>query len=320
MMLRVIVLSLIILIFNGITEVEAELNGVPVHSTKIYIYVFQDDNKNGLLDSGEHGLDGWSFKVEGPEYSKKISVNSNIGFRVPPGEYFIQQVPKPNWVNTTKGEIDILIKPSERVKLYFGYYNTSCTSCSTPHINCSWTEPPQVDLTPETLSFSSPDWEKLVIWVDNPLLCHIINASIELKVPDGWTINPSIENTPIEYIIKDRVLQIDNFGSFQNKSVHDYIEVKPEEDALSEDSIIAISHIDYLYRYPNASFNLSCNISKEIKIKLMKKYDDGGISKMLKDNSVIISAIASAICAIITVLYGSGGNSRVNSIKNWIRK
>jgi len=164
---------------------------------------------------------------------------------------------------------------------------------------------------PKTLSFSSSYWEKLRIWINNPLYSHIINASIELKLPDGWTVNPSTEETPIDYISNDNALQLEDFGNFKDRSTNDYIDIKPEEGVSGVNWLTATANINYLYRYPNTTYNLSCNATQEFKIKLIIKNNEKGIFETIKDNLVFIVVI----CSIITVIFGSGGKDRVDKIK-----
>jgi hypothetical protein len=316
MMPRSIVLSLMILVLLNsilVDSAPAQMqSSSPNRQTKLTIFVFQDDNKNGSWDSGERGLDNWLFLIKGPGYNNQVSIHSSHGFNIPPGKYFIKQFPKPNWENTTQLERIIKIDRNKQVSLYFGNYNLTCTNCSTPQINCSWTEPPQVDLTPKTLSFSSSDWDKLIIWVDNPPYSHIINASIELKIPDGWIMKPSTEDTPLDYISNDNALQLEDFGNFKNKSIHDYIDIKPEEGVSGDNWLTATANINYLYRYPNATYNLSCNATQEFKIKLIIKNNEKGIFETIKDNLIFIVVI----CSIITLIFGPGGKDRVYKIKN----
>jgi len=65
MMLRSIIPSLMILVLlNAILVVSAQAKdmvNLPNRQTKLTIFVFQDDNKNGLWDSDERGLDNWIF-------------------------------------------------------------------------------------------------------------------------------------------------------------------------------------------------------------------------------------------------------------------
>lgn len=324
MMPRSIILSLMILVLLNALLVDsapapAGSSSSPNRQTKLTIFVFQDDNKNGLLDSGERGLDNWLFLIKSPEYTKQISIYSSQSFYVPHGEYFIKQFPKPNWENTTQLERIIKINSHEQIILYFGNYNKTCATCSTPHANCSGTEPPQVDLTPKILSFSSSDWDELIIWVDNPQYSHIINASIELKIPDGWIVKPSTEETPLNYISNDNALQLENFGNFKNKSIHDYIDVKPEEGVSSNGWLTATANINYLYRYPNVTYNLSCNATQEFKIKLIIKNNENGFIGIIKDNFIFIVPICSLMCSFIILIFGPGGEKRVDKIKKKLR-
>ena len=317
MMPRSIVLSLMVLVLLysilvvGAVGQPPSGNGMPNRHTKLNIFVFQDDNKNGSWDSNERGLDNWSLLIKGEGYYKRISIHSHESLDVPPGEYFIKQFPKSNWENTTQRERNIKINRNKQVDLYFGNYNLTCANCSTPRINCSWTEPPQIDLEPKTLSFSSSDWDELTIWVDNPPFSHIINASIEFKLPDGWVVKPSTVDTPFDYISNDNAMQLENFGNFRNGSIHDYIDIKPEEGVSGGNWLTATANINYLYRYPNVTYNLSCNATQEFKIKLLIKNNEKSIFETIKDNLIFIIVI----CSIITVIYGPGGKNRVEKIK-----
>lgn len=321
MILRLVVLTLTVyliisaIIFNS--AVAQVMDSISERHTKISIYVFQDNNKNGLLDSGEHGLDNW-FLIKGPGFNKNILIDSTKRLEVSPGKYFIMQYPRSNWENTTPRDRTIILNRSEQVSLYFGNYDPACSNCSTKSYNCSWTEPPQFDLTPRTMSFSSynSDWDRLVIWLDNPQYCHIVDANIELEIPAGWIMRPSTEDTPLEFISNDNVLQIDNFGFFKNESMHDYIEVRPETDVSGSVWLTAIANINYLYRYPDAAYNLSCNTTQEFKIKLISKNSGNGLMDVLRANLSFIIAI----CAIITVIFGPGGTNRIDKIRKRFKK
>ncbi|MDD2837004.1 MAG: SdrD B-like domain-containing protein, partial [Methanothrix sp.] len=83
---------------------------------------FEDSNANGLKDSGEPGLEGWTIKLmkEGTEVaSTKTGTDGTYSFDgVAPGSYTVEEVPQEGWIQTSPaGDVYTAVSSSGQVKI-----------------------------------------------------------------------------------------------------------------------------------------------------------------------------------------------------------
>lgn len=121
----------------NITNPTQNVNLVQGHNSSIFfgnikrailnIVKFEDENRNGQLDSGETGLANWNFDVKERDTGKKIATKMTDGegrasIGLPPGNYTITEITDPKWNSSTPVEQSVSLGTGESKKMFFGNY------------------------------------------------------------------------------------------------------------------------------------------------------------------------------------------------------
>ncbi|MHC1630683.1 MAG: SdrD B-like domain-containing protein [Methanotrichaceae archaeon] len=87
---------------------------------------FNDLNNNSKRDSGEPGLKGWEFTIEGPNdtrFTNTTDSNGEIHLKlILPGRYVVTETPKLEWIPTTPIEQSATLQRGDKEELKFGNY------------------------------------------------------------------------------------------------------------------------------------------------------------------------------------------------------
>lgn len=88
------------------------------------VFKFNDQNKNGIYDENESGLDGWEFQVSGIAGQSLTNSKGIATFKVKANEkYLVSESLPVNWINSTPLEVTVQIDPSKDVtEVLFGDY------------------------------------------------------------------------------------------------------------------------------------------------------------------------------------------------------
>lgn len=83
---------------------------------------FEDENRNGSLDPGESGIQGWTFDIEsaGRRYTDTTGMDGRISINIPPGTYTVKEGEKAGWSSTTQTEQVVTLNYGDVKKLNFG--------------------------------------------------------------------------------------------------------------------------------------------------------------------------------------------------------
>jgi hypothetical protein len=126
-------------IFNrAITAAEAQQISNAGHIGKCKATIsglkFNDLNGNGLQDSGEPGLPGWTIKItdaSGNTHTAITDASGNYSFTVPsPGTYTVAEVSQPGWVQTAPSSGTYLVSvPTGQAYLHKDFGNRKQIAC-----------------------------------------------------------------------------------------------------------------------------------------------------------------------------------------------
>ena len=90
---------------------------------KLIITKFEDKNQNGIQDTGELGLSGWQFSVQGPvSFTENTDSLGEITKEVPPGSYTITETTQTDWKPTTSTSQSITLDRGQEKDVKFGNY------------------------------------------------------------------------------------------------------------------------------------------------------------------------------------------------------
>jgi hypothetical protein len=160
---------------------------------------------------------------------------------------------------------------------------------------------PKIYFIPYILSFPKSDWKldhgkRIKIAVNNPQNCHIIHASIKLKIPSGWEFYPDTNNNVVNFDPDKSLFWIQNFGNFTHNYTESWVEIKPGPSIsegiynMSVDSLI-------FFKNKNIGIDYSKNFSTLIYLKVVDDIKEPE-SNPLKNN-IYIFVIIGATCALI---------------------
>jgi len=124
----------------------------------VLIHKFLDDNENGVLDTGEQFLSGWSFAIRNGEGVVVATGSTNaageVGFELAPGVYTVTETLTAGWANTTALTQSFTVVAGQTAHVYFG--NAESFLPFTPS--------PTVDTTPDDpfLPFTGGEYLALI--------------------------------------------------------------------------------------------------------------------------------------------------------------
>jgi len=114
---------------------------------------------------------------------------------------------------------------------------------------------PEISVSPRNLSFSTSfrNWEQINIGIFNPDKCHINFLKIKLIVPDGWDLDPNLdENPPLYYNCDETTFLAEGYGDFHEDYIKEWFKVKPAPSTSPEEYILGAEYnVSYSYRLPN---------------------------------------------------------------------
>jgi hypothetical protein len=346
MLLRWLSLMLLTMIIAGtIYAVDASASSGGVCATprnsiypNLVIICFKDTNNNGIQDVGEPGIRGEEIRIDGDwaHISETTECDGSIRRRLHPGIYRIEHILRPGWnssTNTTK-YINLVSGLENGAPIYFGgvpyglnlITNANSTETQNRTLsnrtwNCSSIEPPEIILTPpDGISFTGSVWECVTFSLTNPPNYHVKEAYFKIKLPPGWEFNPDVKPLPfIEYIADKKAFLITDFGYYKMNSTGDWFDIRPGPNvAPGNYSLIVESALEYNYRdpeYPEHDLLCCNNIPYSLNLTLVGSR--GGLYNTIRDNSWIFALIG-AICSIVLVLFGPGGEDRVKNVLLYI--
>lgn len=106
---------------RGVWEIPLD----PCARTEICVVKFADKNENGVQDTGEQALPGWSFQIKDAPGNIVATITTggpqNTCAVVPaPETYAIWEVLQPGWISTTPNPKTVTVSAGNRVNLSFG--------------------------------------------------------------------------------------------------------------------------------------------------------------------------------------------------------
>jgi hypothetical protein len=106
---------------RGVWEIPLD----PCARTEICVVKFADKNENGVQDTGEQALPGWTFQIKDAPGNIVATVTTgdpkNTCAVVPaPETYTISEVLQPGWISTTPNPKTVTVSAGNRVNLSFG--------------------------------------------------------------------------------------------------------------------------------------------------------------------------------------------------------
>ena len=100
----------------------AKFGNQPI-SPKLIVTKFEDKNQNGVQETGELGLSGWQFSIQGPtNFSDTTDPQGKIVREVQPGTYTITEKVQPDWKPTTSTAQSITLDRGQEKEVKFGNY------------------------------------------------------------------------------------------------------------------------------------------------------------------------------------------------------
>lgn len=106
------------LFFGNVAEVLAPETG------NVLIHKFLDDNENGVLDTGEQFLSGWSFVVRDGAGAVVATGSTNtageLAFELPVGAYTVTETLAAGWTNTTALTQNFTVVAGQTAHVFFG--------------------------------------------------------------------------------------------------------------------------------------------------------------------------------------------------------
>ena len=114
---------------RGVWEIPLD----PCARSQICVVKFVDKNGNGVQDTGEQGLPGWTFQIKDPHGDIVATITTagpqNACAVVPaPETYEISEVLQPNWIPTTPNPKTVTVSAGSGVNLSFGNKIINCPS------------------------------------------------------------------------------------------------------------------------------------------------------------------------------------------------
>ncbi len=98
-----------------------EINFVNKPLPGIMGVVFKDENKNGIQDPYEPGLQGWKIEITDLNNNPKGSgITDNYGYyyvSVSPGDYIVKEIVQSGWVSTTPNPVKVRLLPNGKLLL-----------------------------------------------------------------------------------------------------------------------------------------------------------------------------------------------------------
>lgn len=159
----------------------------PIHPASIEGRVWQDDNRNGIVDSGEASLAGVKVILKRTD-GGLISITftqADGRFRflgLEPGRYNVREEDPPGFASSTPNEVTVLIQAGQTWHLTFGDYPAvpTATPTSTPTATVTPTFTPTPTPTPTFTPTPSP--------TPLPETCRDMIQNQGFESRDGWEL------------------------------------------------------------------------------------------------------------------------------------